>query len=487
MKNLFFILILSTILRISTVPNLLSFTSDEAYQAYISQTLLKDFHIIWIGLSAGGFDTYLGPYWNYIIAPFLFVSKGDPVVLGYIASILGIFATFLLYLVGKKLFNERVAILATLLYASLPLIIYYDQKPYPSGIPFLSLLITFSIYMARYSAKWWIIFAIAYGMVFHIHLSLIPVVFVAIYWAFLYRKLITKKIVVCSLLAFIIMISPLIAFDYFHKASNITAPFKVFTSIKKGSFKLDTSNRINTLLDSVGRVWYLSPYKNNADEILYPCRITEFSTRTKSNIIMSLATFILFFSYLLNKKAWKDPRTRLLLLLSLSYLIPYTILSIISPVEYYLLGFYPLLFLLVSLAIESSKGFYKPFLYFMILTIAFLGVFTLINAKEDFGLNVKKRLITQVMNTIGDNPYYLNAEGICHKFEGWRYLFSVYGNRPERSFEDEIFAWLYPEEISKKVTEYSVIIKETRTPVPIDQNYKFIIKEGGFSAYIFDH
>lgn len=480
------IVILAAALRLITLPNLLSFTPDETYQAYITQTLIKDFHIIWIGLSAGGFNLYLGPFWNYIIYPFLYISKGDPLSLGVATSFLGIATTFLVYWTGKKMFNEKAGIIASLLYACLPLIIYYDQKPYPSGMSFLTILIALSLYMTKFSGKWWILFAAAYGMVFHIHLSLILLIVPAIYWAFHNRKRFTKKVILLSALTFILMVSPLIAFDYFHKGSNITTPVRILNSSKEGKVKPKTEYHLNNLFLTFGRLWHLDPYKNNADEILYPCSKSSLSTISKPHIFFSFLTFFVLLTFIFSKQAWIDTRKRLLILLSLSFIAPFTFLSIINPVEYYLVGFFPLFFLITASLVESLNSKFKLLAYLLITGILVAGLLTILTARGDFGLNTKKKLLIQVMDKIGNNEYVLEEEGDCHKYEGWRYVFSVYGRRPERSSEDKTFAWLYPDEVSNKEARYKVIIKETRAPQGIDQSSKFVLTEGGFTAYIFE-
>lgn len=480
------ILLTAAAIRLTTVDKLMPFTPDEEYLSYIAQTLIQNFHIIWIGVSALGFDFYMGPFWIYIIYPFLFLSKGDPLVLGFLASLLGVGATYLLYWLGRKLFNEKVGLMSSVLYAFSPLMIYYDQKPYPSGIPFLSLVLALSIYMTKYSNKWWLLFAFAYGMVFHIHLSLILIIFVAFYWGFLHRKLLNQQIILLALLVFTLTISPLIAFDYFHKASNITVPIRLLKSAQSHTNTLDFGSRFNVFFQSLGRVWYLPPYKESSEEIVYPCTV-KFSTASRSSLILSVLTLIMLLYFVIKKDTWKNEGKRLLILFCLPFLIPFTILPVISPVEYYLLGFFPLLFLIIASIVEEFRFPIKYLFYIAIILMIGFGIFTVTHAKGDYGLNTKRNLIQKVMMTIGDAPYNLSEEGLCHKYEGWRYLFSTYGRRPESSSEDSNFAWLYLDEVSKKPTKYSVLMKETEASVPVNQNYKFLLEMGGFSAYIFEH
>lgn len=460
------------------------FTPDEEYLLYLAQTIIDDFHIIWIGVSALGLDFYMGPFWIYFISPFVAFSKGDPIILGVISSLLGVGTTFLLYLLGKKIINEKVGLISAFLYASLALLVYYDQQPYPPGVPFLSLLLILSLYMAKYSSKWWILFAVGYGMVFHIHLSLTLVIFVAIYWAYVNRQKLTKKIVVLSLLAFLLTISPLIAFDYFHKASNITAPLRVLQASKGHKINLDV--RFENLFQSLSRVWFLADHKNSADEILYPCIISPISTTTKGNGVIALLTALLFSYFFIKRGAWKDQGRRLLLLFSLAFLIPFTILPVINPIEYYLLGFFPILILVITSVVDL---FAKPIRLLSFIVLGFFalhGLYTVLTASGDFGIDSKKMLVTKVMEVIGTDSYEVKQRGQCHQSGGWRYLFSVYGRKPERSDEDEVFSWLYPDEVSVKPIKYTVIVEETRSK-PLQIGYKYLLQAGGFRVYVFEH
>src|SRR3989338_10242403 len=86
--------------------------------------------------------------------------------------------------------------------------------------------------MTKYSSKWWLLFAVSYGMIFHVHLSLFLTILVAIYWGYIQRESLSKKVFLLSVLTFLLVISPLIAFDYFHKGSNITAPIRILQNSK---------------------------------------------------------------------------------------------------------------------------------------------------------------------------------------------------------------------------------------------------------------
>src|SRR3989338_6892542 len=97
-----FLVFFSGFLRFNNLHNLYIFAFDEEYQATYAMTLVKDFHPIWIGVSASFLDFYLGPYFTYFTAFLSYFSKGDPMLHAYFAAGLGVFTTVLIFLTGWK-------------------------------------------------------------------------------------------------------------------------------------------------------------------------------------------------------------------------------------------------------------------------------------------------------------------------------------------------------------------------------------------------
>ncbi len=488
-KAIYFVLVVSLLVRFLSLPKLLTFTPDEEYLIYIANTLIKHFHIIWIGVSSLGFDLYMGPFWIYIISAFLLLSKGDPIILGYLASFLGVITTGVVYFIGKKFFSEKVGIISSILYATSALVVYNDQKSYPTGVALLSTLMALSIFMTKYSKRWWILFALFYGLVFHIHLSLILMIFVALYWVALHRKSIDKKTFALSVFAFLLIVSPLIAFDYFHKGSNITVPIRIIKSVLDGKSKstLNLIPRITILSGSLSRILYLPLGKEATDEVLFPCYLNVYSTRSKPVVSLSLLVASILVFFIVSKKSWGNENKKLLILISLSFIIPFIFLPIINPVEYYLQGFFPFLLLIIAITVESLNKTGKFFGYFAVAVLVLHGISTVYTAKGDFGLNSKKNIISSVMNKIGTSSFSIDEEGGCQRYAGWRYLFEAYGRRPEKANEDKTFSWLYPNEVSNDPIEFSVILNEKRVPISIDPHFKYLIEVGGFQAYIYEN
>lgn len=487
------ILLIALFLRLNNLSNIFVFSLDEEYQTTLAKTIVDDFHIIWIGVNASNSGFYLGPFWTYFTSFWLVLSKGDPIITAYIASLIGVATGGLLIWVGSKMFNFRVGLIAGLLYATLPLLVYFDQKYWnPTLTPLLSLLLLFSIYKSTKSAWWWILFAFAFGLVFHIHLSLIPLGLLALSWLIVKRN-INKKIFLVSLFVFLLTISPLIAFDYFHKGSNITTPLRLREITAAETYRINPVHHSIAFYELLGRIFYLGPNKTNADEILFSCTSTsiyksnpivdQYSTRTKPIAALSFLSLVFLLYFFLRKRTWQKDNFRLVALATLAIVISFLLFPG-GGVEYYLLGFFPLFLLIISVVVNLQKGSVRNIAAAFLILLAFLGIYTVFTAKDDFGIAAKKKLVTQVMDVVGNRPYKLIEQGMCHRFEGWRYLFTEYGGKPERSSVDENLGWLYPKEITENPVDYTVIITEKRVPTAFETKNAKVISQGGFSAYI---
>jgi len=496
--NTFFLLVLivglSVLLRFYRLDDIYVFTIDEEYQATYSWTLVKDPHPIWIGLPAAAVAFYLGPYFTYFTAILLALSKGDQMITAYFAAFIGVITTFVIFFVGKNVFNLTTGVVTSLLYATLPLFVFYDQKYWNTMFSNLIILLLFlTLILIRSSKWWWLLYAGLAGAIFETHLPPIPLLLIGV-WYFLkgkYWKDI-KLLLLCSVI-FLLFYWPLIVFDFNHNFSNL----KVFTRLSgqdnQSKISFNPVAKLATLFDSMGRFWYLKSGSPNADEINFGCSslslsngyeiINRYTNRTYASIWLSLVSLIMFLYFLLKSLRDRNSSKKLLaifLLIAACFFIIYQGGSY----EYYSLGFLMLFTFVPGILISSFKKNYQLVALALVILVSAIGINTVLHTSDEFGLGPKKILIKKVMNILGENSFSIEGRGICHDYEGWRYLFKVYGRVPAQSYTDKNLGWLYPEEISKEPPKYTVILSEDRIPLKEDLSGNISIKEGGYRAYI---
>lgn len=502
MKKYFFIFIISSalFLRLHNIDNTFVFGVDEEYQTYLAQSLVKNFHILWIGVgSTAGF--YLGPLFTYFTYLLLLLSK-DPLIFGYVAALAGTLSCALLFSIAEKMFNKKTAFVSSSLFAFTPLAVYYDQKYWNVGlVPLLTLALLFTLYKAQRDQKYVIAFACCFALIFHIHLALVPIGIFGFLSLAIMRKLYNIKTILLSIAAFLLVYSPLLGFDYYHNFSNAKTPLRLLRS--STGKPTDISSHLVSLYQTLGRVWYLPPFQTNADEVNWGCTsignlskndtqerkqywqlIDRLTTRSSPKIFFSLFSIGILGVFYSRTLTWRDGGRRLVALFFLIQCISFLVFPG-GGFEYYLIGMFPLFFLICGLVFTELSNKWRKAGYIFLTGICLTGAFTVVTTTGEYGLRAKRELISQVNTTLRGVPFELKEYGMCHIAEGWRYLFSVYGDKPVKSSTDEIFGWIYPDEfLTVTEPQYLVIMAEARIPFDMQEKRYVVQESGGFKAYL---
>ncbi len=484
MKNKKYLIIIASFifvffLRLWMVPDFFSFNFDEEYQATLAWQQVKHFHKIWIGVSASNLRYYLGPAFTYLNALLFKLSHGDPVILAYFSAFLGIISTLSIVYVTKKLFSTKASIIAGLLYGASAFLNYYDRRFWnPTPMPLIAIWMFYSLSRAKKDSRWLILSVIFFAFSFHVHLGLmvfVPVIFFVILREIKKIKLSTWILMVIS---YLFITFPLLVFDFVHSFDNLKAPLRFFTDKKNGvsNFGLDrVIEHTKVYFNMLSRIWFISFNTNIQNEQTLGAHFR----LGQGNILLSLFSLAsIGISY----------SASLILFLSLAL---FSVTFILYPgfaAEYYLLGFFALLTIAGGLLLARLPT--KIIVIILTLYIGLNAVTIFTTTQAQYGLTIRHALINKVMETVKNRPFTLETYGRdprqYHPYGGWRYLFKAYGQTPVKSFADDHFSWIYPDEISDTKPVYKVIISEEKN---LDFKTPPIVKfrTGAFYAYILNY
>ncbi len=158
-KRLEFIIFAAVILiaiffRFWQIRDYVVFLGDEGRDMLVMRNMILEKRPVFLGptASVGGF--YLGPIYYWMAAPFLALSMFDPVGPSIMVAAFGVATVILLYKFLKEVTGFWPATLASLLYATAPLIVRYSRSSWnPNPLPFFALLMVYSIYKGIQSEK----------------------------------------------------------------------------------------------------------------------------------------------------------------------------------------------------------------------------------------------------------------------------------------------------------------------------------------------
>ena len=235
---LFFILVLAAFLRFYKIESLAVFLSDQASDSTKVLEMLRG-HFTLLGpiTSVGGF--FNGPIVYYLMLPFYFFFKGEPVSGSIFQATLSVATIPLIYLIGKKLKNETVGLLAAFLFAISPLIIDYSRASFNSypAVFFSTFIIYLFLKIIDRPSTWLtVLMGMSIGFIIQMHYFTIAFVIIAFLYPFLSeKKLISFKYYLALFFGVMFGFSPFIVFELRHHFLNSQLFLKYLTSATKST------------------------------------------------------------------------------------------------------------------------------------------------------------------------------------------------------------------------------------------------------------
>ena len=226
------ILAVGAFLRLYDLNDSMHFANDEGRDAFVVKSIVEGEELPLLGPAAPNNrpDFHLGPAFYYLLAPFFWLSGSDPVGGAYLVALLSIASLFLIYYLGKKLFDRWVGLLAAFLMATNFLMIRYSRWTWnPHPVPFFILLLLLALWkLHRGKQNYLILLAISLGFIIQLHgtaLFVLPV-FLVVYWIIFRPKIKWQKWLLATV-CFLIVISPLRIYDLQNNLANTKGFFRI--------------------------------------------------------------------------------------------------------------------------------------------------------------------------------------------------------------------------------------------------------------------
>ena len=231
------IILVGLFLRLYRVQDFYMFLADQGRDAVIIRRiiLLQKFPLIGPPSSIG--EVFLGPFYYYLVAPFLWMFRSNPVGLAIGVGILSMAAAVLIYYMVSKIVSRDVALIFSLFVAFSALLVDIGRFSWnPNLLPYFA-FITLSLFFLSLHGKRKVFFSIMFGIFFGFsfqlhHLAALLVVPVILYFIlFLLRKrnFSTLRVPFLSGLGFASTLIPFTIFEMRHNFLNIHNLISLFT------------------------------------------------------------------------------------------------------------------------------------------------------------------------------------------------------------------------------------------------------------------
>ncbi len=454
-------------LRLWNLPAFFHFTFDEEVFAFVGKRMFINGHIPLIG-GVTPMHVHVAPYFYWLSGLILYVSKLNPLGWGISAALIAGLTMCVLYQLGRQLFNRTVALLGVFFYAFSFYQNIFDRHYW--GIVFdgiVSLTVLFSLFkIIRGKEKYIYLLAIALAWGIHADLSVLTL-FVLTFFSWIYFK---PKIKIHVLLIaggiFFLSFAPLIVFDLKHNFVNISGINKYIQEIKTRKSASHSLNPIDILFflpRSVARSIYVFGDTDLAKQYSY-CK--QYSTTRLGEVPPLAILFVIScFVFLVWKRKTYGNNERIgITLIFILFISTFTGIAIYGFVfngdlfDHYLATVFPVFLLVVAYVLYTIFKNKRLILCGIAGTFAIANFLALANAHHTYGFADKARAVAWVIDKTKKSDISLDVLGSCFRYNGYRYLFLLYGKEPKKSYVDQNFFWLYDHLPAEKHPEITVVI-----------------------------
>lgn len=435
------------IFRFYNIQEWLFFGMDQEYEAFVIQNILSFRHIPLIGVNAGDTGLYLGPLFIYFATVPYALFNGSPIGGALTASVIGVATVIAVYKLGSLWWGRKIGYIGAFLYASSFLASLYDRQFWnPTPIPFLTVIILYAITkIVLGNIKYTIVVALALGFALQSHLQAVLILIVTIIAGIQYRNKLSRKYVAIFFSVFFAFQIPLVIFDIRHDFTNARAFKEIISStVKKDNTIVKTTilQRYQVLINGLGRSLYIQSPVDLFTENGQCKALTEYSGKTNMLAQGIVTTCIFLFAIYVKQKKNKDVGE---VIITIIFVVTCVGLVLYNRrvYEYYFIYLLPIIYLCESYVLfhifKKKSLLILPFLVLFLM----INLNTLFSARMTYSFKDKIEAIQFAAKYTKSEDFDLNVIGDCGIYGGYRYLFEYFGNKPNASYMDQYFAWIY--------------------------------------------
>lgn len=484
---------LTFFLRVIKLENLFYFTYDESIPAFVGRRLILWHHVPLIG-GVTPFGVHITPYFYWFLALLLKISNLDPVVWGWVGAALATLTTLMIFKVGNLIGNKKIAFSAATLWTFSFLTNIYDRHFWALYWgPLLSLLTIYSLYKIIKGNQNYV-FLLSFALIIGISTdpSNLVLFLLSGLTYFIYKIPLTKKLILATVLILVSLL-PLILFDLRHNFAN-SKPLLNFFQRENSSRNISKEKFFNNVLvfpKAATRIIYVFGNNEVSKQYSYSKEfIKEKYNQVPDTLTVVVSIFLITFLYLAFKEGKKNKIKYLTALLLSSYFLGIQIYGTIFGAdifEHYLTAIFPALIL--SLATFTAKLPKTIWIFLLSVFVAF-NFYKLSKAQNALGLTFKRQAVEYTLEKVGNEPFSLDSQSTRWKYNGYRYLFAVFGNEPVKSYVDPNFAYLYGATPVWENHPQTVVAFVTHDFIPETEDFYLryaVFKSHEISSQIFGH
>lgn len=353
-------------LRLYRIAPFTTFLSDQGRDAIIVKRIVTLEHLTAIGPPTSVGHIFLGPFYYYLIAPFLLISRLNPVGMAVGMALISIAGMGVCYWMVRREFGHRVATIFLVLMTFSSILIEYSRFSWnPNPLPYFAFATIYAWYISlkTHSIRWAVtagsLLALSLQLHYLANLLALPM-FLSLIVAVIYNRriLVWIKIIAATCAGVAFFSAPLILFDLKHGFINSKNFIGLFSGKEVSSGGISSGG-----IQQTAQAFFTPALNFHISTpavlffMLFIAMLGLYVLRTKSSKLIPIhATLILLyilgFSYLVS---YRHPHYYMSIYLSFYLLLAYTINRIASRTIYIRFALITLMILYIG---ANAKNYY---------------------------------------------------------------------------------------------------------------------------------
>lgn len=234
---LIIILLIALFFRTYKIIERFEFAHDGDLYSFIVKDIAVNHHFRLIGQLTSAPGIYIGPFFYYLLIPFFMLTSMDPVGVTIFATLLGFATTASHYYVLSRIFGKEVGLIGAFLYAVLLTTALSDRWVVPTITTSLWSIWYFYTLIMISRGKFYVfwLLGILIGLIWHIHIALIPALLAVPAAIFFSKKFPNFRQISIFLISLLITSIPLILFEFKHNFIQTQSFIENFTLRQEGA------------------------------------------------------------------------------------------------------------------------------------------------------------------------------------------------------------------------------------------------------------
>lgn len=234
---LILILLIGFFFRTYGIVERFEFAHDGDLYSWIVKDIVVNGHLRLIGQETSASGIFIGSFFYYLLTPFFIITNMDPIGALIPITIIGITTALSYFFVFFRLFNINTGLIACFLYAVLLTTVGLDRWVVPTNLTSLWAIWYFYTLIMLSRGKFFVvpILGVLIGLIWHIHIALIPTLSAIPFAIFVSKKFPNPNQIIKSAVAFFVLSIPLIMFETRHNFQQTLSILDNFIIPKSGA------------------------------------------------------------------------------------------------------------------------------------------------------------------------------------------------------------------------------------------------------------